>query len=164
MDLFKRFRRKKKERNISLEDSLMNNLEKSATVNSAMTKNLIDMASANIRTAISSYSELEYNIDPFAPSYDNIIKNIADETFRKQLTELDLKPVFQAYSTIILLHENRSDDDKQKLVDGFYRIMNEKIASSDSTKSKIKILTRWAQESCIAVKKNSENLRYVNGV
>jgi hypothetical protein len=99
----------------------------------------------------------------FTPSYNNIIENIEDKTVRSKITEDDLEHIFQAYSTIMLIHKDRSDDSKQKLVDGFYRIMNEKMSQCESTAEKISILKRWGTQVSKSIKKHGNELRYVNG-
>jgi hypothetical protein len=93
--------------------------------------------------------------------YSTLQWAITNKDVRARISTTDLARVSRAYKVTMNLHDNKSQDQISQLEDGFYRIMNEKIASKDSLKDKLDILKRWSSEVYKSITLNSDNLKYV---
>jgi hypothetical protein len=93
---------------------------------------------------------------------DIIQKNILNVDLKYTLNIRDTTHVKRAYTLMMNLHKDKSDDAKKELEDGFFRIMNEKLTQGESNYDKINILKRWGTQVCTQLKKNGNELRYVH--
>jgi hypothetical protein len=99
----------------------------------------------------------------FDNKYQKIYSNILDDDVKNNLSEDNITSVLKAYETVTNLHDDKSEDSQEKVKEGFFRIMNNKIASKDSLKDKLDIMKRWSSEVYKQMVKNRNELRYVYG-
>jgi hypothetical protein len=99
----------------------------------------------------------------FNENYFTVYNQISDKDVKNKIDYTDLTTTVNAYKFVLSIHNNKSQNQISQLEDGFFKIMNEKIASKDSLDDKLNILKKWGKDVYKQMIKSSDQLRYVNG-
>ena len=93
--------------------------------------------------------------------YIDIYSNVLNADVRNHLSEDILDPILKTYNTILNLYRKKPEENQEMVKKGFFKIMNDQIASKDNLKDKLDILNQWNSAVYKTVIANSDNLMFI---
>lgn len=94
--------------------------------------------------------------------YGQLTKKISDEEVRKEITYQDLDKIVAIEQLILNIHEKRNQRQQREISDGFYKELNRSVHQGRNLKQRINNLRRYCNEVEDKVKKNVEELMFVD--